>query len=181
MKEPFARLRSLFSSDERLAALEAVPGRLEAVVSRFEETNPRFRDDVFAIIETSLTLAEMLSDETYNAKTGVSRAVELQATIGRIILHLEDRATLTGYGVLVPSTRSLHQGFFATPNEANRALDGLHRLGLEGGAEVVPVIVVAGTAVRPRALPAQIAQSVTEVEEKISDAVLIQKLEKDVS
>lgn len=157
MKDPFFRLTSVLSRlrrDQR-DSLADLPDRISAVLEIYTrlETNDAKRQDMYNLINGSLSLAEAMATDTYPAPTGVRWATHLINVLCRVIDHLENRPSVQRFGLLCVDTGELHSETYSSPHDAGEALQTLRRFGATRQFEVVPVSVTSGHVVQPPPAP----------------------------
>lgn len=157
MKPSFDRLTSLLSRlrPDQQSEFSDLPNRIALVIETYENLNlnDAKRQDIFNLINGSLSLAEAMATDTYPAPTGVRWATHLIGTLCRVIQHLEDRPTVERFGLLCLETRDLHSETYATPLSASEAISAFRRYGATRTFEIVPVTVTSGHVVQPPPAP----------------------------
>jgi hypothetical protein len=177
----FDKLRSVLRFSENLEAFASLPDRLATLFEQYDSSNYHlgYRDDIYNILVSSLELAEALVQESQHGPETIARATHTIRIITNIINHLESRPALKGYAILFPLTRTIHEGVYATHQEANRKLESLHKLGIAQECQVVPVRVSCDVSLRPEPAPVAIAQSINEIEREAADKQLEKELQHD--
>jgi hypothetical protein len=154
---PISRLRAAIQSASRHDLLHSLPDRFAELVTAFENLNvhPDYRADVYALLAGAVKISNAILDHTYPAKEALTEITNLMTTLPRMIHHLTNRPTTTGFAIMVPGTKQIYPQVFSTENEGNRQLGALQKLGAFSSAMVVPVQITSDHAIRPDAPEAE--------------------------
>jgi hypothetical protein len=148
---PISRLRAAIQSASRHDILHSLPDRFAELVTSFENINvhPDYRADVYALLAGAVKISNSVLDHTYPAKDALLEITNLMVMLPRMIHHLTNRPTTTGFAIMVPGTKQIYPQVFSTENEGNRQLGALQKLGAFSSAMVVPVQITSDHAIRP--------------------------------
>lgn len=153
MKDRFLNLTSVLSRLRRdqKDSLENLPDRIAAILELYSRPglNEAKQSDIFNLINGALSLAEALATDTYPGPVGVRWATYNIQILTRVINHLEDRPSISRFGLLCIETGELHSEVYGTPEEALASLNALRRFGVTRTFEIVPVTLTSGHVVQP--------------------------------
>lgn len=156
-------LRSVIAASRASEHLSDLPDRLAQVIERFEalDVDPRFRDDVYQVLNGSIDIALSMVDLTFPIEHVGSVIAEQLQILSRVMVHLQTSPTSKGYAILLPDRGQL-VGHFSTESEAQEQLTRYRALGISPNCLIVPTMVRSLHAVQPKALPAPTVAPIEE-------------------
>jgi hypothetical protein len=124
---------------------------MAGLITAFENigVHPDYRADVFNILNTATNLGAALLDQTYPVEEAMKEVTNLMAILPRMIHHLNNRPTTSGFAIMLPATQDIFPQIYSTETEATEQLRRLQSLGAGKAALVVPVQITSSHVVRP--------------------------------
>lgn len=146
-----SRLREVLTASRASEDLSDLPDRFATIIERYDrlDVEPKFRQDVHAILQGAIQVAEAMVDATFPVEHAGTMVATQMEVIARVLRYLQSRPATTGFALLLPETGVL-VGQFNTREEAEENRTRMVGLGISASSIVVPTKVLSQHAIQPR-------------------------------
>ena len=149
--EGISQLASALRASAHTEHLDDMPARFARVIDAYNaiDVDPRFRHDVFDILDSALDLANAVVEPNYPVETASQAVASLLAILAKLTMHLQNTPKTTGFAILIPERNHLI-GNYSTETEAQNQLLQLRAMGASANAHIVPTTIKSLHAIQPK-------------------------------
>ena len=180
-KKP-SKLREALAVSSAKDHLYNLPEYLAKLIEDFEarDVHPQYREDVYKTLAAAVNICRTVINPTFPVKPAMDEIGQLMTMLPRMIGHLTNRPTTTGWAIMIPHTREIFPSVYSTEAEAQAQLRQLQNFSPSIRGTVIPVRLTSEIAQLPEAPKRTIEWPVPatpqlEAEDPIPDGIRPQK------
>lgn len=136
-----SRLREAIAVSSAKDHLYNLPEYLAKLIEDFEsrDVHPQYREDVYKTLSATVNVCRTVINPTFPAKTAIEEIGLLMTMLPRMLHHLANRPTTTGFAIMIPHTREIFPSVYSTEAEAQAQLRQLQGFSPNIRGAVIPV------------------------------------------
>jgi len=130
-----------------------LPDYLAKLIEDFEarDVHPEYRQDVYKTLAAAVNVCRTVINPSYPAKPAIEEIGQLMTMLPRMLLHLTNRPTTTGWAIMIPHTREIFPSVYSTEGEAQAQLAQLQAFSPAIRGNIIPVRITSEHVSAPEA------------------------------